>query len=266
MDDFIDFARSHGLVLDHIVADGRVHRCGTVDHPRKKNGAWSWDGTSGFVQDWANHVEAIPFRERRKNVAAPVRLPPVDTEAMRARAGKLACEIIARCSYLPHPYLARKGFPAEQGLVDTDGRLVVPMRDARRYDTVLSVQHIADDGSKRFLAGGTAKGAVYMVGSGEDVLCEGYATGLSVRAGMAKLYRQARVIVCFSAGNLVWVAQRFRNAFVVADHDISGTGEKAARETGLRWAMPEGVGDANDLHQAEGIGAVGDLIRRARAP
>jgi putative DNA primase/helicase len=43
----------------------------------------------------------------------------------------------------------------------------------------------------------------------------------------------------------------------MADNDKSGAGEKAAKETGLPWAMPSAVGmDANDLHQRDGLRAL----------
>src|SRR3546814_7594504 len=76
--------------------------------------------------------------------------------------------------------------------------------------------------------------------------CEGYATALSIQAALKRLYRRASVVVCFSASNLAHVAKSLGGR-VVADHDESGTGERAARETGLQWCMPPDVGtDAND--------------------
>src|SRR3546814_5029532 len=79
-----------------------------------------------------------------------------------------------------------------------------------------------------------------------------YATALSIQAALKRLYHRASVVVCFSASNLAHVAKSLGGR-VVADHDESGTGERAARETGLQWCMPPDVGtDANDMHQARG--------------
>ena len=117
----------------------------------------------------------------------------------------------------PHDYLARKGFPTHQGLV-LDGMLLVPMRDPDSSE-LRSLQTISADGEKRFLKGGRAKGSVFVFGAGtETYYCEGYATGLSIRAALTSLYRQVRVVVCFSAGNLAHVAKR---GYVIADHDKS---------------------------------------------
>lgn len=263
MTDFLAFARDHGLILDHVIADGRVHRCATETKPRKRNGAWAYDGARGFVQDWTVHPRAIPYRGT-SITPSPVRQKRAQGVRGDAEAAThLARQIIARSAFLPHPYLARKGFPATCGLVDPDdGRLIVPMYDANDYKRLLTVQRIAEDGSKLFLRGGTAKDAVHYLGRGtEDVLVEGYATGLSVRAAMAALYRDCRVVVCFSAGNLAHVARLYPRGLVVADNDSSGAGELAARQSGLRYVMPAQVGDANDVHAQEGLPALMALLR-----
>lgn len=267
---FADFAAAHGLIIRELVADGRSHRVPTVDHPRKRNGAYLYDGHSGWVQNWAVHESAIAFRPGRDAVR-PVDVPKRDIQAerrrdaeRRARAAHEAAAIVQRCEQSTHAYLAAKGFPNEIGLVDTDGRLVVPMRAANDYARVNSIQWINDAGQKKFLPGGVAKGSVFIMGAGrEHWFVEGYATGLSVREALARLYRRARVVVCFSAGNLQHVTGLFKGPrFVIADNDASGTGERAARATGMSWTMPPTIGDdANDLHQREGLAPLVALIR-----
>lgn len=262
MTDFLSFARDHGLILDHVVTDGRVHRVRTETKPKRRNGAYAFDGSRGFVQDWTVHPTAIPYRGT-SITPSPVRQKRAQGVRRDAEAAThVARQIIARSAFLPHPYLARKGFPSACGLVDPDdGRLIVPMYDATDYKRLLTVQRIAEDGTKLFLRGGTAKDAVHHLGRGSaDVLVEGYATGLSVRAAMAALYRDCRVIVCFSAGNLAHVARLYPRALVVADNDASGAGELAARQSGLRYVMPAQTGDANDLHQREGLDALCALL------
>jgi putative DNA primase/helicase len=97
------------------------------------------------------------------------------------------------------------------------------------------VQRISADGTKLFLPGGKAKGSVFFIGpllAQERWLVEGYATGLSVRAALRELHREAQVVVCFSAGNLAHVGRLVKElrpkAFVFADNDKSGAGAKAA--------------------------------------
>ena len=47
---------------------------------------------------------------------------------------------------------------------------------------------------------------------------------------------------------------------MVADHDESGTGQRAAESSYMPWVMPEMIGDANDLHQSEGLLAVRSML------
>ena len=99
------------------------------------------------------------------------------------------------------------------------------------------------------------------MGSSEQWWCEGLATGLSILAALRLLSRRARVTVCFSALNLSRVARE--RGIVVADRDEeSRTGENAARQTGLRYWLPPDPGDANDFHQAYGVRALADELRK----
>ena len=264
MSEFVAFARSHGLLIDYAPADGRVHRCRTEAKPRRRNGAFMFDGQSGWVQDWTIHPRAIGFRVpsdvevRRIDRAALAR----DERARRDQAQQRAQQMIQRAEFDVHPYLARKGFPQHKGLVLGD-KLLVPMRSFERYrELVYSVQTIDESGEKRFLVGGRTKGAVYRIGAGLEVwLVEGYATALSVQAALQSLYRKAEVWVCFSAGNLEFVSRQIA-CRIFADNDVSGAGQKAAQASGRAWVMSPNVGeDANDMHQRTGVRAVAELMR-----
>lgn len=267
---FDDFARAHGLIIRSLNDDGKPHRVPTDNHPKKRNGAYMYDGRSGWIQDWAIHEKAIAWRPDRTQ-PMPVHVPKRDIKAereaearKRALASEKATALVARCQYDTHPYLTRKGFPLEKGLIDTDGRLVVPMRNVADYKRINSIQWIDDAGEKKFLPGGAARGSVFTFGVGrEHWLVEGFATGLSVREALRSLHRSARVVVCFSAGNLLHVAQQLGGArYVMADNDQSGTGCRVAKESGLPWTMPPTVEhDANDMHQAAGLPALVALMR-----
>jgi putative DNA primase/helicase len=76
----------------------------------------------------------------------------------------------------------------------------------------------------------------------------------------------ASVVVCFSASNLVQVADQIKGQrFVFADNDESKTGKKSAEQTGLPWTMADTVGfDANDLHMKSGLFAVVGKIMQLR--
>lgn len=275
MSEFVHFARSHGLILDYAIADGRFHRTPTEDKPRKKNGAYVFDGARGAVRNFATMIDYASFRDgaRAGNVdkaaiRARLAIAEAATKARQAEASQLAVSMIKRAAHDIHPYLAAKGFPEERGLV-LESELLIPMREFSRYSQVNSVQRISADGAKLFLQGGKAKGSVFFIGPlvpNERWLVEGYATGLSVRAALRELHREAQVIVCFSDGNLAHVGQIVKElrprAYVFADNDESGAGQKAAERTGLPWCMASDVGlDANDLHQQQGLRALVRLMR-----
>jgi putative DNA primase/helicase len=89
---------------------------------------------------------------------------------------------------------------------------------------------------------------------GPHILTEGYATALSVRAAMKALKMRYTIHVCFSAQNLLNISQSLADCFIVADHDISTTGQRIAEKSGKRWWMPPTPGfDFNDYHQAVGL-------------
>lgn len=179
----------------------------------------------------------------------------------RQQAADRAAEMLKRAEQSWHPYLVKKGFPEERGFV-LDGLFLIPMRDVQT-NRINSLQMIDAEGGKKFLPGGKASGSVFVLGSGmQTFFCEGYATGLSIRAALRSMYSTARVVVCFSAANLAKVA---RNGFVVADHDESSTGRIYAEKTGLPFWMPPEVGDANDYHKKHGIRALASALNTLRA-
>ncbi len=205
--------------------------------------------------------EAGRFRPRHPRSHRP---PPVDDGPSREQAAARARAMLDEATLDTHPYLARKGFP-ERKMFVLDEALLVPMRPIDDYGSVAGLQQIWPDGTKKFLRGGRASGCVLHLGLGrEQWWCEGLATGLSVLAALDRLYRRARVTVCFSASNLARVARG--RGIVVADHDAeSHAGEKAARQSGRPyWLSPE-PGDANDFHQTHGVRALADELRRVLA-
>ena len=279
---FLQHAQAHGLLIRDLIADGRWHRCPTTDKPKKKNGAYLFDGQRGVVKNFATMQDYAAYRDGigvgpvdKAELRARRALVEAENKAKQIEACRIAQDMLKRAALDSHPYLIAKGFPLERGLV-LNGELLIPMREFRHYAQVNSLQRISADGSKLFLPGGKAKGSVFFIGpvmADERWLVEGYATGLSVLAALHELHRRAQVVVCFSAGNLAHVGKLVKElrpkAYVFADNDESGAGAKAAEETGLSFLMTMERGDANDYHQRHGIRALAKLIRdtavRARA-
>lgn len=270
---FLEHAQAHGLIIRDLASDGRWHRVPTVDKPRKRNGAYLFDGARGVIKNWATMEEfsVWPPKGERVRPIDPLKLEQDRKEAIRKqqeqhrRVAVVAQYNINSAKLQKHSYLEKKGFPDELGLVLAED-LLVPMRDFRTMN-VLSLQRISAGGDKKFMTGGQTKGAVYVIGRKPNpagrIFCEGYATGLSIRAALDYMRQPAEVWVCFSASNMVYVADKVGGRrLVVADNDASGTGQKAAESIGLPWAMPDLIGqDFNDLHQSEGLGACVKLLR-----
>lgn len=276
------FAHAHGLAIPRLFAADKVQRCPTVDKPRSKNGAWFWDGIKGWVSDWAQggeihwydnpNAKTLSDADRRawaqRKQAAQQR-----QENGWVMAARRAESILRDTELKTHDYLMRKGLPDTLGLVDPDGALIVPMRNfaTNAVQGVQVVRWLGDEmrWEKKMLPGMRAKGAVLRLGSKtaqELFLCEGYATGLSIEMALRQCRFNAAVLVCFSDSNLVQVASMVQGrAFVVADHDASGAGQKAAEKTSLRTCMSPVMGeDANDLHKRAGLLALCQLVMAVR--
>lgn len=250
--DFTAFLRSLGLRPGTTLPDGRVRRCATESHPRRRNGAYwlSIDGRVGFGQDWAQHAEPVLWRsdggadrEQDAREAAALlreaRAAQAEQRRRQAAATARAREIYAGCAPLigAHPYLEAKGLDMRgcRGLrVDADGWLVVPMH---RGGELVSLQRISPRGEKRFWKGAPTRGASYTIerqGATLTVLCEGLATGLALYAAVP----HSRVVVAFNAGNLPRVAESLprRGMVAVAADNDHATEQRTGSNPGVEYA------------------------------
>lgn len=259
---FEQFAQMHGLIINSLVLDRWV-RVPTIDHPRKQNGAYIFDGRVGALINFATHDKHIPFKSDEAykpdpEARAKREKAEKDRRDRQDRAAKRAAWIIQSSVKQTHPYLARKGFPDLEGYVWHDS-LVLPMRVGEK---LVGCQLIGPDGTKRFLSGQLTKGASLVIDNkGQDILVEGFATGLSVRRALKQARQRYRIHVCFSAQNLVEVGQRLRNPLVVADHDASGAGQRAAKKISSRIWLGQLGEDFNDAETRLGTSAAAELLR-----
>lgn len=260
----------HDVLIDRLPPAGQWRRYPTTDKPKSRNGAVKWMGEVGFVQNHATMLDvAVWFPDRAQAAAidhAAIAARAAEGERLmqegRKKAAAKAAQVVSECHMGRHPYLERKGFPEESGLVWTDGRLVIPMRVGRE---VVGLQVIDADGDKKFLPGQRTSDAAFVIGDvrRRPIFCEGYATALSLRLALAACKMQACIVVCFSAHNVPKMAAKMPGGAVVADNDASGTGERVARATGLAWWMPPSVGhDANDHHLEKGIFSLSMAVKR----
>lgn len=238
-----------------------------------------------FVLEGLGKTERDPEAERR------AKQREAESEAERRAVARICDEIVRACRQEPHPYLKRKGFPDELGLVCDDPRphfpdtrfglmlakalpegggpfLIIPGRIDGKITTV---QFITAEGVKKNILRGAQGGAFHRIATGRSTwVCEGIATALSVRAALRLLGAQATVLSAFSASNVAQVAERIPGARIAADHDKPvetldglGAGEFYARRSRCAWTMPPDLGDFNDMHVALGLRAVALHLREA---
>jgi len=133
-------------------------------------------------------------------------------------------------------YAQRKGIDAPESCrylpTDQGGGLVIPMirYDLERSQALKGVQIIKDDGTKKFTYGMSKPGTACRLGLavvGEPVfVCEGYATGMSIRMALERRYP---VFVAFDAYNLPTVVAAVHQALpgspivICADDDYKTT-------------------------------------------
>lgn len=233
-------------------------------------------------QDGASPATATrrrdPEKERRR-------------QAEQREVEGICFDIVRSCRHDLHPYLARKGFPEERGLVHDDPRACLPrtafgdmiaraMPEAegpflivpgRIGKAITTVQFITPDGTKKNITRGVMGGASHRIATGRlQMVCEGIATAMSVRAALRFLSVSATVLAAFSASNVAKVSSGIPGAWIAADNDKPvealgnlGTGEFYAVQSRRKWTMPPELGDFNDLHMAHGLRAVALHLRDA---
>jgi putative DNA primase/helicase len=119
---------------------------------------------------------------------------------------------------------------------------------------LVGCQLIDQEGGKKFLYGQQTKGATAGFNTkGKTILCEGYATALSVRAALKHAKKRYNILVCFSAGNMADVASK-HDCVLIADFDKSETGQRVAKKSGRPyWISPVLGEDFNDYLNRVGL-------------
>ena len=260
--DFLSFCHAHGIMINHPPPIGVWKRFPTEDHPKKRNGAVKFMGDHAFVQNHATDTEVSIWKDEGATEGAKRDYQALANKAERERhlmqkgAAQKAAFILKQCATGKHEYLKRKGFGDEEANIWVyEGKhfLIIPMRVD---GSLVGCQIIDTDGQKKFLFGQRTSGAEFCFDNkGPHILCEGYATALSIRAALKSMKRRYTLHVCFSAGNMKKIASTIQQpGLIVADNDASATGERTAKEIGWPYWMSDVVGeDANDTHQRVGL-------------
>ena len=272
---FANFCQANGLLIRIMRPTGTVQRCATQCAPTERKGWYVysggntgtcgiWHGLENNAQTWKPGADVKPISPAEfARIAATLAVAEAEKRRAQYNAAQRAQALLKSSEMRSHAYLARKGFPELLAPCLDDGQmLLVTMWKGGK---VVNLQRINEAGDKRFLFGGECSGVAHTIGSqGVAILCEGFATALSVAAAIKASKLRAHTVCCFSADNLVKVAATYKDARIVADNDNlkTGTGEKAAKLTGHPYFLPPVDGqDFNDLHRARGLFAASQIIR-----
>jgi phage/plasmid primase-like uncharacterized protein len=289
---------SRGIVPpDHLIADGRIHRCDAEGKNGKHDAAYLLHLDGVPAGGFQNHRDGLgwfnwraPLRRsltaseqsaHQAKLDAIRREREIDEAGRRRVAAERAEEIWrnAKPALDDHPYLRRKNV-GSLGLRQQDDRLLVPLLVDGK---LVSLQFIDAEGNKRFLTDGRTSGAHFVIGQPTDVVCiaEGFATAATIHQATGYA-----VAVAFNCGNLELVAQVLRaklptaRLILCADDDRATASNPgiakataAAKAVGGSLAVPDfgsnppdGATDFNDLARLRGAEAVRECIQRARAP
>ncbi|MFD2248915.1 hypothetical protein FHS82_001029 [Pseudochelatococcus lubricantis] len=266
----------------------RSNKSGRVLIFDDEQGGIAWNWTTGQQQAFSLRGDpsaAVVIRPRQRD-------PDRDRRERdrREAVARICHDIVHSCRDDVHPYLASKGFPDERAKVHDDPRCLLPRNELGDLlagamptsdqpmlivpgwigDRVSTVQFITASGEKKNILSGAMSGASYRIATSprnaqnsKEIVCEGFATALSVRAAIRILNIPATIRSAFSASNAAKVACAIPGAWIAADHDRPiehldglGTGEFYARKSGCKWTMPASLGDFNDFHMECGLRSV----------
>lgn len=282
-----------GLTPPENFVPGKMQRFPGYEKGAGNTAAWCklfLDGRAGVFGDWTVGMSETWFAESetidsltdadrarlRKETEQAKSEAAAERDVQHAQARERAAAIVAESApCADHAYPTLKGVKPH-GARTYKGSLVLPVCDAA--GVLHSLQFIAPNGEKRFLAGGRIAGCYFTIGelNGVVCICEGFATGASIHEATGHA-----AVIAFNAGNLLAVARSMRAKYpysklvLCADDDENHIGETKAREAaaavGGYLALPDfgadrptNATDFNDMHQLRGEDAVRQHIQTVK--
>jgi len=278
-----------------IKADDLIHNYRIVDGNRKRNGAYQLKITPEFGCGWVKNYRTGELLKWTSKLSRSL-TPNERTEIRKRLKAEETAREVARAAAEKEAAM-RALMTWNRGTAPTENayskRKQIKLLGVKMMGTIImvpvyidsavaSVQFIAENGEKRFMKGGRIKGGYAAIAKSDDdkstiAICEGYATGASVRAATGW-----PVIVAFSAGNLEHVALTMRTKYpdarivIAADNDCETEpnigiekAKQAAVKIGAHVIWPEIVDndgksvDFNDVHVKMGLEAVKERLEKA---
>ncbi len=286
-----------GLTPPDTIEPGRIHRFPGAGKGRGNTAGRCFmfpDMRGGWYEDYANGAGQINWQangskpysqaerlaniERSKAANEAYRAEKDQAHAVAAVEAEKRFNSAVNCTQ--HAYLTAKGVQAYKLKVETDGTLLVPMRDDGKLWNIERINP-NDFKDKRGLNGGRRKGLYHVIG-GKPIdtllIASGYSTSASCYEATG-----ITTVVAFNDSNIPAVAKAMRLKFqslkiiICGDDDSQNTvnsglkySTEAATAIGGFLAVPDFVADRpdkatdfNDLHQLVGADAVKRCIEAA---
>jgi putative DNA primase/helicase len=271
---FTDAMLNHGInPPDTLIGDSALHRFhvegdrkGTLNgayilHCDNKPSGWAMHYKTGVSFTWTLSGKREPMTAAmKKQIEYAREVRQLEHAKAHQEAAEKARWIGLQAPLITDPaqhnYLVRKHVKPHGARRYRDA-LVIPLVD--QSGTIVNLQFINADGTKRFLSGGRKKGCYSTIGEPTEtiLICEGWATGASLHESTGHY-----VIVAMDAGNLKPVGEIVRRQYpsrkiiICADNDPIGI-EKATIAAfacnGLYTAPPTAGQDFNDFINAGGV-------------
>ncbi len=243
--DVLSQLQLHGLVVDDLVVDGRVHRCPTAESPRERKGWYllhEWEasnrrayivGTYGIwhgadkgaikvALDKSLQMSRDELAAMKAAVAADRKRAQAQRDAQASRAAARAAVVWAKALTQPPEggladYLSRKAVRPYGLRYSPTGSLVIPIQDhlgdTKGLQFILPSHHPRKKKTGRdkefWPAGLQMSGRWFQIGSPLAsmvmLVAEGYATAATLHEALG-----LPVAVAFNANNLLPVAQELR--------------------------------------------------------
>lgn len=283
-DSFADFlneatseAASDGVIIENPNADGQLHRCPTIDHQNKNNGAYiihhngdfyvlwymAWDnGAENTIcgkpeSEW-NTREKQEYKKLLKEIKAKRQAELEKGYAEAAKSAKIEWDSATKADD-NHPYLKLKHIPAIGLRKDNKGNLLVkilgPDGEIQSLQRLLP-EKLASGTNKLYFPGGKIAGGYAVIPAKDGnkglplLICEGYATAVSLHLSTGYV-----VLIALQANNLETIGKFARKKHpkrqicLCADYDVHT--EKMLE----KYPEPGGIGTAKARKAAEAIEA-----------
>lgn len=228
----------HGLAVNNIVIDGKIHRFATQEDVGAKKSGWYifFDGyyVCGAFGDFRKNIDETLSCVTRELNFEEIKFQKEKIEEIKIlrAAERLALSFETSCKAkniidnspicATHQYLENKKVKSYGLKIATDGRLIVPIIDVD--NKIISCQFIDGEGNKKYLYGTDVRGHFCKIEGSEYIyICEGYATASTIHE-----LTGGTVYAALQANNLPNVAQaiktklQYNDIAIVADNDPDG--------------------------------------------